>query len=340
MGRVIITLIFYLLVYIINPCNGTFINKSFRYLVPFYDFELHTTPMIFTNNTDMIEEMKFYDNMKRSTILHVAGSTIASVAISTTFFYLSPIPISYWAYHIYIFQKSSHMEQKCKFIIDVDENEEERFLTTNKWYFYNIPEFFFNPILFCLFVYIFLFVIILKYGLSKKIIFSLILFFYTYSFFQQVKDSINRLTIKREIKLRELQWKCNSLRMSYWRRAQKSFLSFWGFQTDKYGYLVDDKDCQQLEIELYSIDESFIDILYKTFTKSFLLIFKELYYSISLIDRVLIVTFSLLFYKIIKSLDNMNFLNKKKYNIETQQEEEGEEIINKNDGKNDDINIL
>lgn len=299
--------IFLLMSYICNGCNGSLIGKTFQYILPFYNFELHTTPMVFTNNTDMIEEIKFYDDMQKSTILHVAGSTIASVVVSTTFFYLTPIPITYWAYHIYVFQKSSHMEQKCKFIIDIDENDENRFRSTNKWYFYNIPEVFFNPIVFCLIVYIFLFIVICKYGISKKIIFSLLLFFYTYSFFQQVKDSIDRLTIKREIKLRELQWKCNSLRMSFWKRTQKSFLTFWGFQTDKYGYLVDDKNCQRLENELYSIDESFIDILFKTFTKSILVIFKELYFSISLIDRILIIGFSIIMYKVIKGLSTYIF---------------------------------
>lgn len=283
-----------LFLFVIKFNNCSFLN----YIIPFYKFELHPTPLIFTNTTNLKQEMTFYDNMKKYTVIHVAGSTLATVTMYTTFCYLTPIPVIYWSYHLYMFHKSSHMEQQCKF--HINEKEDDRFKTGNKWYDYNIPEFIFSPILFCLTCWGFIIIFTVKYGISKKLFIIILFIFYTYSFFQQIKDSIDRLTIKRDIIKRQLTYECNILRMSYRRRITKNIYSFFGMQTDKLGYLVNDKQCKQLEIDLYSLDESFIDILFKTFTKSILTIFKELYFSISTINKITILCSSFLFYKIIK----------------------------------------
>jgi len=300
-------------------------SSFLNYIIPFYNFTLHDTPLVYNNDTTMENEISFYNDMKKSTILHVAASTVTSVVVVTTMWSVAPIPITYWAYHVYVFQKSSHIKQKCEYLVNDNNNDDKRY---NRGWTPNIPSFFFNPLFFCTVSLIGLILIIVYNKLSITNIILLGLgFVYMYSFFQEVKISIDKIKIEKDLKLRELLWTCNILRVSYWGRIKKA-LTLSSIQTDDDGYYVNNKECQLLEVEYDTINESFIEILYRTFTKSIISIFRELFYSfssISLIDKILIVIGLIFFYKILSI--TKSFFTKKESGLELEREEKKEKKV-------------
>jgi len=284
----------------------------------------------------MENEISFYNDMKKSTILHVAASTITSVVVVTTMWSVAPIPITYWAYHVYVFQKSSHIKQKCEYLVNDNTNDDKRY---GVGWTPNIPSFFFNPLFFCVVSSIGLILIIVyKLSITNMLLLGLG-FVYMYSFFQEVKISVDKIKIEKDLKLRELLWTCNILRVSYWGRIKKA-LSFSSIQTDDDGYYVNDKECKMLEIEYNTINESFIEILYRTFTKSIISIFRELFYSfssISLIDKILIIIGLTIFYKILRVIKS--FFIGEESGLELETEEEGEKGKEVKEEKGEEINI-
>jgi len=294
--------------------------ETFYYVFPIYDFNLHNTPVIFTNDTEIESEIKYYNKMRKTTIVHTYGSTIlsflgltkflsfgASVGIlSSVVLYTTPISLAYWGYNVYITHKSAHLEQKCKFLLN--ENKiDDRYQKTWEEYL-RIPKILFNPILFAILIYLFLFVYVLygnyiEFAISTtnikvprvSFLIVLILFFYVYSFFQTIRSSNLKLDVKRGLIRKEIKWKCHVNRMTFTRKLKKTVFSLVGIQSDEDGYLVGDKECMNLELSLYNIEESIIDIMYKTITRSLLSIVKELFNSIRFIDKILIIFISIIF---------------------------------------------
>ncbi len=232
---------------------------------------------------------------------------------------MAPISMTYWGYNVYITHKSSHIEQKCKFLLEEDKND---FRFEKTWQDYlRIPQILFNPALFLILSYLFIYFYLWLYQNDsyypkvtriRGVTFWIMLFsfFYTYSFLQSVKASSNKLDIKRVQLKKELTWKCHVNRMTFTRKLKKTLFSFFGIQTDEDGYLVGDKECKELEIRLYEIDESIIDILYQTFTRSFTSIISELFRSVKKTDKLLIIVLSILFISFRPDKAIRNFFDK------------------------------
>lgn len=280
-------------------------SRVIDYIIPFYNFSLHNTPVIFTNETALKNELNYYKNFKKISLLHVAGSTITSILTITTvglgsslFIYVTPLSLTYWGYHVYVTHKSSHIEQKCKFLIEDDKND-NRFYPPWEEYlqeYLKLPKMLFNPILFAILIYFYVYAYFYLNYKIKKVSFWVILLslFYTFSFLQSVQESNSNLKIKKQILRNELKWTCHVNRMSFRKKITKTIFSLFGIQTDKSGYLVGDTKCKELELEINKTDETFIDILYKTFTRSFLTILKELFNSLKFIDKILMILLSIL----------------------------------------------
>ena len=271
-------------------------GKLTNIFFPFYNFSMHNSPVVFKNKTKLGNEMKYYAHIKKISLFHVVGSSITSLVVLTSFSYLAPLPLGYWGYHVYMNHKASHMEQQCSFIIV---NDDYRF--KKSWHEkITIPEVFFNPVVFLFLIYVFSFFLFFqRYDSAKNVgrgilywIFILLLFLYSYSFIQTIIECRTLLLQERDFKRREIKWKCHLLRMTFWQRIKKTIFSFMGIQTDGDGYVLNE-ECKQLEMDLYKSGYSIIDIFYKTLIRPKITIIREIFNSISLINKIFIISLSI-----------------------------------------------
>ena len=77
--------------------------------------------------------------------------------------------------------------------------------------------------------------------------------------------------------------------MTLWQKFQHWVFGFFKLQTDKLGYVINN-ECIELELELYKINEPLINIFYRTFTRSLLVILKEILNSLSLLNKLFIIS--------------------------------------------------
>ena len=277
---------------LINFVNS---NKIFNALFPIFDFNLHNEPVIMLNETVLKEENEYYKEMRKITLIHAVGSSITTLVGGNIFFFIAPpliLPVTifggvYGGYHIYMNYKSTHIEQTTEFYLN-GEKYDNRFEPTWGEYI-RIPEFLFNPVIFFVLIYIFLFFIYFKNKQSiSRILYYIpfiLLFVYTFSFLQSIKESNIITREMRVIKRREIKHECHCLRISFWGKVKLYWFSFFSIQTDKLGYYINEK-CTKLELELYAINEPLINILYRTFTRSILVIVNEILNSISLVNKL------------------------------------------------------
>lgn len=74
--------------------------KYLNYFIPFYNFSLHNTPVILTNETILENELKYYKEIKKISVIHVAGSGIVALTTfglsSIVFSFMAPVTFCYW----------------------------------------------------------------------------------------------------------------------------------------------------------------------------------------------------------------------------------------------------
>ncbi len=291
---------------------------TINHFLPFYNFSLHDTPVILTNDTVLIEEARYYNEMRKIGTLHVIGSSVPTV-ISVTgsiiggtmlFTYGAPLSFLYMGYHIYLTHKSAHLEQKLNFLISEDHLTDMRF--SKGWTEYlRLPRFLFKPWIFAISLYSLLIVVVWKnikrlreiktiesvkiYCIQWAVSLLVLLFvIYFFSFLQMADESNKKLTIKDDFIREELRWKCHVRRMTFMTYITKLFKTLFSLQTDERGYSLD-KDCRKLELELYDLEEPTISIVYKTFVRSFTAIIKELFQSLEMVDKILLITLTVVF---------------------------------------------
>jgi hypothetical protein len=270
-----------------------------------------------TNETKLKEQNGYYKEMRKISLVHTVFSSITTLAGFNTFLYIAPFtaPISvpftvcsifYGGYHMYMNYKSTHIEQVTEFYLHEDKYD-SRFEPTWQEKI-TIPEFLFNPVVFFVLVYLFTFflyffrekfqfVSFLKVdSLSLKILltilfylFIFLVFLYTFSFAQCIKESNTLILEKRSLKKREIKHKCHVLRMTFWQKVHHWIFGFFKIQTDKMGYVINE-ECIELELELYKINEPLINIFYRTFTRSYLVILNEILNSLSSLNKLFIIS--------------------------------------------------
>ena len=303
-------------------------SNRFQYVFPSYDFKMHNPPVVYVNDTEIQSWKNFYEEMKEISVVHTLVSGVVGLVTTTVFLPAVPLPLGYWAYHTYMLYYSSHMHQKCEFILEGDSLiEQKRFYRSTKLLNY-IPDWLLEPAAFAFHCWL----AILFYTIfwkKKKIwhfVLLLLLLFYTYSFFQTLR-SFDKITIvKRNNVMRELVWKCHSLKMTFTEKMKLTWLSFFGMHTDEYGFVINSK-CQKLEEKLNELEINFVSVIYVTIMRSLLTIIREILGGISLTDKFLFI-FTFLAICSIKYQYSWIFKKKKSSQI-CQKIEEEKEVKNK-----------
>jgi hypothetical protein len=275
-----------------------------EWVFPFYDFSMHNEETVLVNKTKLGEEMEYYREIKKRSLFHIVGSALTGFVVLNSFAYLAPVTVSYWGYHVYMNHKAAHLEQQYEFYIKYDELDTRYDKTWLEWL--RIPDVLFNPVVFLFLLYLFMFCLTMLAPtlfykttfVNKLIVWTVVvlLFFYSYSFCQALRESHTLQLEQRELKRRELKYNCHVNRMSFFNRLRRSFFgffTFFGFQTDEWGYDTG-KKCQELELELYKTDERMIDILYRTIIQAKLTIVEEIL-KMSLKNKVFFICLIIIF---------------------------------------------
>lgn len=262
----------------------------FTYIFPMYNFSMHDTPVVYVNDTELVEEVKYFEWMKKISVGHSIVSGVTSVALVGLAPWAVPLPLTYWAYHTYVFHYSSHLRTKCEFEISEfnDPFDKTKFSLLGC-----IPNYVYEPVFFVFISWFFIVIYtnFVRHKNWKMVILFLIMVIYTYSFFQILKESVDVLDITKSQKLKELKWKCHANRITFRQKMYLVWVSIIGMVTDKDGYIIN-KECQKLEQDLSTAGLNLASILYKTFTTPITLIIREILDSIKLRDKIFL---SLLF---------------------------------------------
>lgn len=286
-----------------------------KIIFPFYEFSSHQQPLNYTNLKIIKNEMDYYEEMKKISIFHLTGSTVLSFIgisgklIGFSFFPLFTLPVSipYTLYHLYIYGKSSHLENKYNFLLNIDKYDyryiEEklesnwliiRILTTQEfymailcslitWKFFSSIE---NILLSLKNNYNLIDVFkSIDFMMLYKTIVVIIIFSFLISFIQTYNQLKRRDIIQRNLIKRELRWSCNAYRVDYGKLMIKNMESI---SLDNDGYFVGDEKCNRLEMELYSKKTTLLDVALNTLTKPIFRLIGDVYYSINWIDKTLI----------------------------------------------------
>lgn len=284
-----------------------------EYLFPFYNFSMHNHPIVWTNKTHIKEEMGYYREMRKLSLFHTVGSAVGGLFAFT---FITPavatLPVVYCVYYGFMNWHSAHLEQACEdhlFYVDYKYEKpwNERIV---------IPEIVFNPVVFLLLIYIFSFFIFYRcYGNTKSItqksrtflywFCMILLFLYTYSFFQKWRESRHLVNAERDYIRNEIKSRCRKGGLGFWSWVKKEIWSVFGIQTDQDGYNLT-PECKKLHLDLEKSGESIIEIFFKTIIGPKKTILKEIWYSINWLDKIFFITLATLIFFIKYLFKNKN----------------------------------
>lgn len=262
-------------------------------IFPFYTFNKHIDIPSYRNETVLKNEINFYKFMHDTAIPHVAISSVATVTILSFYTSFTLFPLSYFAYHIYVMKKSSHMIKSFDFVMNY---KDDRYIFEKK----GIIE---NYTIKLLKIYMFISIIFYMYFQKcdfKSINFYIpfILYIYLYSFLQTVEELNNVTHAKRESILKRIRWGCNINRISFENKVRLELSSYFNLRTDEDGYILGNEECDNLTEELVNIKYKLIDVFYKMLTRSIMTIFGEIINNINFWDKILIIIATAIFIKI------------------------------------------